>query len=45
MPTRRREVILLVYEQRFTYEEAAQAMGISFGDAARVAIVRKRLED
>ena len=31
MPTRRREVILLVYEQRFTYAEAAQAMGISFG--------------
>lgn len=31
MPTRRREVILLVYEQRFTYEEAAEAMGISFG--------------
>ena len=30
MPTRRREVILLVYDQRFTYEEAAQAMDISF---------------
>lgn len=31
MPTRRREVLLLVYEQRFTYDEAAQSMGISFG--------------
>ena len=31
MPTRRREVLLLVYEQRFTYDEAAQSMGISMG--------------
>ena len=30
MPTRRREVLLLVYEERFTYEEAAEAMGIGF---------------
>ena len=31
MPTRRREVLLLVYEERLTYDEAALAMGISFG--------------
>jgi RNA polymerase sigma factor (sigma-70 family) len=30
MSARRREVILFVYEEQFTYEEAAEAMGISF---------------